>query len=283
MILIADSGSSKTHWKLQTTEGFKDFFSLGINPFFVDQSFVHTQLDNAGLNEYANQVKRIIFYGSGCSSEDRNQFIQSIFKSYFTHANEITIDHDMKAACIALFANQAGIACIIGTGSNSCVWDGQKITANVPALGYILGDEASGSYLGKEILKHYIYQTLPIEIQSYIEREFKVNKEDIFSAVYKGELPNRYLASYAIVATEFRQHPFIQEIVRRGFREFIQYHILCYPEASTLSIGSIGSISAAFREEFESELMKFSLTLRILVKDPIDNLVQYHSDKSITN
>lgn len=276
MILIADSGSSKTHWKLQTPEGIQDFYSLGINPFFVDEAFVFSELDKSGLKSYSDQIKKVIFYGSGCSSEDRNDYIKGIFKAYFPQAKDITVDHDMKAACIALFGHQPGIACIIGTGSNSCVWDGETITANVPALGYILGDEASGSYIGKDILKHFIYQTLPTEISDYISKEYHVNKEDIFNAVYKGELPNRYLASYSKVASEFKAHPFIQEIIQRGFCEFIQYHIACYPESKSYPIGCIGSIASVFKDEFETELAKQGLKLSSLVKDPIENLLKYH-------
>jgi N-acetylglucosamine kinase-like BadF-type ATPase len=276
MILIADSGSSKTHWKLKTDDGMKDFYCLGINPFFASENFVFSELDKSGLSQYKNQVHEIIFYGSGCSSADRKQYITHIFQSYFTHAKNIIVDHDLKAACIALFGNNPGIACIIGTGSNSCVWDGKEITANVPALGYILGDEASGSYIGKEILKHYIYHTLPEEISRFIHVEYQVDKEDIFNAVYKSELPNRYLASYAKVASAFKSNAFIQEIIHRGFQEFVQYHIACYPESNHLSIGAIGSIADVFRDEFEVELSKLNLKLDILVKDPIENIVHYH-------
>ncbi|MFY7860921.1 MAG: hypothetical protein ACOVP5_01745 [Chitinophagales bacterium] len=276
MILLADSGSSKTHWILKSNDGMKEFHTKGINPFFVTPEFVHSELDFAGIGEVKSKITKIIFYGASCSSDDRKQYIQDIFQSYFLNATDIIIDHDLVASCLALFGNKPGIACIIGTGSNSCVWNGIDITANVPALGYILGDEASGAAMGKEILKHYIYKTLPVEIQDYIYKEYGINKEDIFNSVYKDELPNRFLASFSRVAYAFREAPFIQQIIRNGFQDFIRFHITCYQESKTLAIGSVGSISEVFREEFESELAKFNLKLSIVVKEPINNLVKYH-------
>lgn len=276
MILIADSGSSKTHWKLQMENEILDFYSLGINPFFATEEFIHSELNHSGLGAYKEKIHKIIFYGSGCSSEERNRYVSDIFRKYFPNTEDIYIDHDMKAASIALFGNEKGIACIIGTGSNSCVWNGHDITANVPALGYILGDEASGASIGKELLKHYIYHTLPMEISDYIRREYQIDKEDIFEAVYQKPLPNRYLAQYAKVATEYRDTRFVQEIIHKGFRDFVSYHIACYPESKTYPIGAVGSIASVFRREFEVALSEVNLTLSMVVKDPIDNLVRYH-------
>jgi len=276
MILLADSGSSKTHWVLKSKDGLKEFHTKGINPFFVTPEFVHSELDFAGIGSFKSKISKIIFYGASCSSDDRKQYIHDIFQDYFPNAEEIMIDHDMVASCLALFGNKPGIACIIGTGSNSCVWNGQVITSNVPALGYILGDEASGAAMGKEILKHYIYETLPTEIHEYIYKEYGLKKDDIFNAVYKQELPNRFLASFSKVASVFRQDNFIQQLIRNGFRDFIQFHIICYPESKTLPIGSVGSIAEVFREELESELAQFNLNLNIVIKEPIGNLVKFH-------
>jgi glucosamine kinase len=276
MILLADSGSSKTHWVLKSNDGLKEFHTKGINPFFVTPEFVQSELDVSGIGDFKSKISKIIFYGASCSSDDRKQYIHDIFQSYFPNVRDIMIDHDMVASCIALFGNKPGIACIIGTGSNSCVWNGHEITANVPALGYILGDEASGASMGKEILKHYIYKTFPVEIQDYIYKEYGLKKDDIFNAVYKGELPNRFLASFSRVASAFREVPSIQQIIRNGFQDFIQFHIICYPESKTLPIGSVGSISEVFREEFESELAQFNLNLNLVVKEPIGNLVKFH-------
>ena len=277
MFLLAESGSSKTQWRIVSDESIISAETKGINPFFASEEFILNELQNSELAQFQNEITRIVFYGSGCSHEGRNQYLRGIFQKYFPKASEVLVDHDLLASCIALFGKEDGIACIIGTGSNSCVYEKGQITQNVPALGYILGDEASGSYLGKEILKHYIYKTLPIEIQEYIFKEYQLGKEDVFDAVYKKELPNRYLASFAVVASQFRTHPFIREILLRGFNEFVRYHIACYPESKHLPISFVGSIASVFEEELTIAMNKLNLTITKIDSNPIDALVEYYT------
>lgn len=279
MFLLAESGSTKTQWRLFDGDMVHASESMGINPFFADKEFVFTELDKTNIKEYSSQIDKIIFYGAGCSSEERNEFLKAIFKEYFPTCMDIKVDHDMMAACLALFGDGNGIACIIGTGSNSCVYELGKITQNVPALGYILGDEASGAFIGKEILKHYIYKTMPNEIYSFIKDTLKLDKEDVFDAVYKQPLPNRYLASFSTIASEFRQSEFIQSILEKGFDEFIKYHITCYPEAIHYPIAAVGSIAEVFQAEFETVLKTYNLKLTKVDKCPIDALVAYYKSK----
>lgn len=276
MFLIAESGSSKTQWRIAGDGATIEIETKGINPFFASEDFILGELQSSALSQYQNKINRIVFYGSGCSHEERNNYLKNILKNYFPLATDILVDHDLLAACIALFGNDHGIACIIGTGSNSCVYTDGEITQNVPALGYILGDEASGSYLGKEILKHYIYKTLPKDIHDYIVSEYKINKEDIFEAVYKQPLANRFLASFAKIASQFRNHSFIQEILLRGFDEFVRYHIVCYPEAKKYPISFVGSIASVFEDELSTAMKKHGLTISKIDKNPIDALVRYY-------
>ncbi|MBL7789416.1 MAG: hypothetical protein JNL75_06230 [Chitinophagales bacterium] len=277
MFLLAESGSSKTQWRLISGEKIKAAETKGINPFFVTEEFVINELKNSELANFQNDITRIVFYGAGCSHEGRNNFLKGIFKSYFKNANDILVDHDLLASCIALFGKGDGIACIIGTGSNSCVYENGEITHNVPALGYVMGDEASGAYIGKEILKNYIYKTLPKEIHDYILEKYEIDKEDIFDAVYKKDLPNRFLASFAPIASHFKTHPFIQEIILRGFDEFIRYHIICYPESKKLPISFVGSIALVFKEELTLAMQKYDLNITNVDANPIDALIQYYT------
>lgn len=279
MFLIAESGSSKTQWRLVDGDVIIPVETKGINPFFASEDFILNELRNSKLDDYRNLVQKIVFYGSGCSHDARNNYLRGVFQRYFIHANEIYVDHDMLAACIALFGEGKGIACILGTGSNSCVYQNGVITQNVPALGYILGDEASGSYIGKEILKHYIYRTLPEPIQVYIEDEYSVDKEAIFDAVYKKPHPNRFLASFAKVASQFRDHAFIQGILTYGFDEFIRYHVVCYPEVKNYPIGFVGSIASVFEEELFIAMKKYELSIFKIDQNPIDALMEYHLKK----
>lgn len=276
MILIAESGSSKTKWILkdETTDIMVE--TRGINPFFATEEFIYSELNSSELESYRGQVQRIVFFGAGCSHEDRNNFLKTIFGSYFQNAKDILVEHDMLAAGIALFGHESGIACIIGTGSNSCVFENGKVVQNVPALGYILGDEASGAYIGKEILRHYIYKTLPKEIYDFIHKKYAIDKEDIFEAVYKKPLPNRYLASFATVASEFRGTAFIQHVLSEGFNVFIKYHILCYPESKNYPIGFVGSIAAVFEEELQNCMTKHGLTVHKIENNPIQSLARFY-------
>lgn len=281
MFLLAESGSSKTQWRIVSNEDIISCETKGINPFFATEEFIHSELQNSDLANFRNDITRIVFFGAGCSHEGRNNYLKDVFKNYFSNANEVIVDHDLLAACIALFGKEDGIACIIGTGSNSCVYENGKITQNVPALGYILGDEASGAYLGKEILKHYIYKTLPEEIQSYISKEYQIDKEDIFEAVYKKELPNRFLASFSMVASKFKTHPFIREILLHGFDEFVRYHIACYPESKYLPISFVGSIASVFEEELTIAMNKFNLTIAKIDSHPVDALVRFYTSSKL--
>lgn len=277
MFLLAESGSSKTQWRIIDGDKVIAVETKGINPFFSDEQFILEQFNQSELVNYREEIQHIQFFGAGCSSVDRNEYIKSIFKAYFNHTSIVQIDHDMLAACIALFGRENGIACIIGTGSNSCVYNEEKITQNIPALGYVLGDEASGAYIGKEILRHYIYHTLPGDIQQYIYSTYnKLDKEEIFNAVYKHPHPNRYLASFSIIASEFKEHHFIQNILSQGFDEFIKYHILCYPEAKTIPIAAVGSIAAVFENEFRAVLHRYNLELTKVDKNPIEALTKFY-------
>lgn len=276
MLLLAESGSTKTQWRLFDHDMIHSFETMGINPFFADKEFVFSELDKTNLKDYNESITNIVFYGAGCSSEDRNLFLQEIFQDYFCKCTDIKVDHDMMAACIALFGSGNGIACIIGTGSNSCVFEDGKITQNIPALGYILGDEASGAFIGKELIKHYIYKTLPSEIYDYMKNEMKVDKEEVFDAVYKQSMPNRYLASFSVIASEFRSTPCIQAILAQGFEEFTKYHINCYPEAQNYPIAAVGSIAEVFQTEFEAVLSNNNLKLAKVDKAPIHALVEYY-------
>lgn len=278
MKLIADSGSSKTHWVLLMPNGStKEFYSKGLNPFFIDKEFVHLELQKAGFESYREKILEIVFYGAGCSNIERNFFLENSLSQYFTSAVKIKIDHDMMGASIALFGNQKGIACILGTGSNSCVYNGVEIIENMPAIGYILGDEGGGAYFGKEILRQYIYKNLPIPIQNYMHDELKLDKEVIFESVYKNSLPNRYLASFSTIYTKFKDDEFIQKTLHNGFDEFVKYHILCYKESSQYPLGFVGSIAYYFKHELELVLKKYNLKADIVLKNPIDGILKYNS------
>lgn len=276
MVLIVDSGSTKAHWAYFQNEKIQIFETKGMSPYFVDSEFVFNELDQSDAIHLKANVDTIYFYGTGCSHEKMNEKLRIIFKNYFTNVQQIDINHDMKAACIALFGNKKGIACILGTGSNSCVYDGKDIVANIPAPGFVLGDEAGGAFLGKSILRAFIYKKLSPQIMNYLQEEMKLKEVEIYENIYSRPQANRYLASFAPILHQFKLDESIQEILQSAFDEFIKFHILDYPQHKDLPIAAVGSVAYYFQEEFTNALKKYELSLSHVEKEPILALAKFH-------
>lgn len=277
MILFADSGSTKTAWLLYnpTTKEKKYFETLGINPIVHHHEEIFQKVfSNTELVALAKEVKELKFFGAGCSSTERNNLAASALKSIFTNA-QIEIDHDMKAAAYAICGSQPGIACILGTGSNSIFFDGENLVDSYAGIGYILGDEASGAYFGKIILRDFLYHLLPVEIEEYLLQEFKLEKNTIFQLVYKEASPNRYLASFAPVLSKFRDTDYAQVVLQKGFTEFFDFHITCFEDYQDYPIGFVGSIANEFKTELKRVADDFECTLGKFVTNPIDDIADY--------
>jgi N-acetylglucosamine kinase-like BadF-type ATPase len=276
MILVADSGSTKTSWILQGEGVSRHFHTIGLNPLFIDATGIATVIQKSEMNSWAAEVKEVYFYGASCSSTARNKVVQDGLSLIFTGAKKIEVDHDMKSASIALCGNKPGVACILGTGANSCLWDGQNIVESIEAPGFILGDEASGAYFGKKIIALYLYKRLPKEISSFIEANYSSKKDDIYKAVYQEKFPNLYLATYAKIYSAFRTEKLIQEILRDGFQEFVTYHLLPYDQIEKREIHFVGSIAYHFKEELSEVLLRNGLTPGDFLANPVERLLQWH-------
>lgn len=213
MKLIADSGSTKTDWVLEHEGVVKQRFeTVGLNPFFVNADAVSEALEQSFVKGPNLNVDQVWFYGAGCSSSQRNKVVYRGISKVLPLSN-IQIFHDLMGASRALFHNEPGIACIMGTGSNTCFYNGTQIVKNVPALGYVLGDEGSGSHLGKELIRSYLYGELPEVVVNHIEQHYHLTKEIIFEKVYSLPQPNRFLASLAPVCSEFQDVPEMKQLV----------------------------------------------------------------------
>ncbi len=285
MILFADSGSTKTSWLLydKKNDSRKYFETLGINPIIHHHEEIFQKVySNADLVAVAENVAELKFFGAGCSSPERNKLAQAALKSVFTKAN-IEIDHDMKAAAYAICGNEPGIACILGTGSNSIFFDGLNLVESYAGIGYILGDEASGAYFGKILLRDFLYHLLPVEIEQYLLNEYKLEKNTIFQLVYKEASPNRYLASFAPVLSKFRDTDYVQVTLQRGFTEFFDFHVSCFENYQDYPIGFVGSIANNFKEELQKVAIDFECTLGKFVQRPIDDIADYFIGKSQSN
>jgi N-acetylglucosamine kinase-like BadF-type ATPase len=277
MILFADSGSTKTAWLLYdpTTELKKYFETVGINPIIHHHEEIYQKIfSNSELIAVADKVTQIRFFGAGCSSPERNRLAEAALKSIF-HNAVIEIDHDMKAAAYAICGNQPGIACILGTGSNSIFFDGETLVESYAGIGYILGDEASGAYFGKTIIRDFLYHLLPQEMEEYLLNEYKLEKNTIFQLVYKEASPNRYLASFAPVLSKFRETDYAQVVLQKGFTEFFDFHVSCFENYQEYPIGFVGSIATTFNQELTKVADDFECTLGKFVTNPIEEIADY--------
>jgi glucosamine kinase len=278
MYLIAESGSTKCDWMLVDQLGnYVDLYkTMGYNPFFHSSEFIKDDLgSHKDLIHIADKVERLYFYGAGCENLNLNLIIKVALQSIFKNA-KVFVEHDMKAAAYSTFDGEPCITCIIGTGSNSCYFDGSVIHEEVPALAYILGDEASGSYLGKKLIAAYLYKKLPKEIAYDFDKEFGLTKEDIFDRVYNKPHANVYLASFTRFVGRHKEHPFINDFVMQGLRDFFEYHVKCYEKYQSMPVHFVGSVAFHFQDELKLVAKEFNVTLGRIVKEPIMNLLEYH-------
>ena len=279
MILFADSGSTKTSWLLYNpaTKAKSYFDTLGINPTVQSHEEILQKIHtNQNLIAIAGSVQSVRFFGAGCSSDERNALVENALKTVFKNAATIIVDHDMKAAAVAICGSEPGIACILGTGSNSIFYDGENLTESYAGIGYVLGDEASGAYFGKQILRDFLYHLLPEEMNAHLINEYQAEKNKIFQLVYKEASPNRYLASFAPLLSKFRDTDYVQVTLQKGFTEFFDFHISCFENYQDYPIGFVGSIAIHFKEELQQVANDFECTIGKLVQNPIDDIADHY-------
>ncbi|NCI46868.1 N-acetylglucosamine kinase [Sediminibacterium soli] len=275
-ILIADSGATKCEWRLIGKDGKKSIVTQGISPYFLTGDQIHALLQKELLPKLKNlSVKKVFFYGTGLSNKENAGTVQKVLKKVFAGA-AVEVQTDLVGAARALSGKTKGIVCILGTGSNSCYYDGKKIVKNSPGLGYVLGDEGSGAYLGKKVVQYYLYNTFDEDLLNRFEKKFQVSKVEILDRVYKQPLANRYLASFAIFLAENRGHYMIENIIEDGLNDFFFTHLYKYRETWTLPIHFIGSIAFGFRDVLKELCQSYELDLGKVVKTPIQGLIDYH-------
>jgi glucosamine kinase len=220
-------------------------------------------------------VQEIYFYGTGLGNPNNVKIVKAVFKKLFPKS-KTEVQNDLLAAARALCGKSKGIACILGTGANSCFYNGKKIVKNSPGLGYILGDEGSGAYLGKKVVQYYLYNTYDEELKARFEKRFMVTPMEILENVYKKPLANRYLASYAIFLAENRGHYMIENIIEDGLNDFFFTHLYKYRESWTHPIHFVGSIAFGFKDVLKELCSTYELELGRVLKAPMQGLIEYH-------
>lgn len=276
MILLADSGSTKTEWKaIEGEVPSESIFSSGINPYFLGSEQIIINLKKEVPSLEGKPFDSVFFYGTGCNSEAREKVIRDALDKYLKSAN-IFIGSDLLGAARALCGNEPGIACIMGTGSNSCYYDGKKIAANVAPLGYILGDEGGAAVLGKKLLSAVLKKQMSEAVINRFYETFNITRIEILENVYTKPFPNRFLGSFAKFISANIEMPELQEIVRSSFNEFIRRNILQYPESADYPVHFTGSISWYFRPLLLEQLEKNGLRAGKIILHPMPELVKYH-------
>ncbi|MBW6492749.1 MAG: ATPase [Lentimicrobium sp.] len=278
MFLIADSGSTKTHWCVINGKDKKLFQTIGINPYQMDNFAIKEVLEKE-LYPYIQpeSIRDLYFYGAGCSTYQKCNMIDSVLQGFFTNAN-IDVHHDLLGAARALCGHEKGIACILGTGSNSCYYDGKEIKSQMCSLGYVLGDEGGGAYLGKQLIQDYYQTEMPADVLELFRMEFNPMLENILDNTYNQPRPNRYLASYSPFILKYINHPYFYNLVSSSFDDFFSKYVLKFPESKTTKIHFLGSIAFHFSELLKESAQRVNLQIGKIFESPIQGLVDYHAN-----
>lgn len=278
MILIVDSGSTKSDWVILNQIG-KEILrieTVGFNPYFISSEEIQYEiLKNEKLLKFKKSVTKIFFYGAGCSSKKMNIVVEKALSKIFLSA-EILVAHDLLAAAYAAYNGKPAIVCILGTGSNSCYFDGEKLYEETPSLAYILGDEGSGNNLGKRILQAYFLKKIPTRLHEAFRERYNLTSEELNKNVYQNQFANKYLATFSRFVADHKYEPFIQKLIYDSLKEFFMNQVLPYKEARSSEINFIGSVAHYYEEILYAVAAEFHLRIGFVIRKPIDNLVKYH-------
>lgn len=276
MILIADSGSTKTDWcVVENGKLIQQIFTKGTNPFFQTQEEISQEIEEALLPQLGdNKIESVFFYGAGCVFPDK---IETVRLAIAKHINaSIEVGSDLVAAARALCGSQPGIACIMGTGSNSCFYNGTEIVDNVSPLGFILGDEGSGAVLGKMLVGDCLKNQLSPELKEKFFAQFDLTPAKILERVYKQPFPNRFLASLSPFLVQNIEQPEIKQIVMNGFKAFLTRNVMQY-DYKNHSVSFVGSVAFYYKEILADVAAQLDIKLGTIIKSPMDGLIAYHS------
>ncbi|MDN6279727.1 MAG: N-acetylglucosamine kinase [Psychroflexus sp.] len=283
MILVADGGSTKCDWLLLDDQGdmVLKTRTKGINPAVFKAEVLKARLrENEELTALIPKVHRVDFFGAGCGTATPREHLYQILQEFFPKA-EIKVGEDMEAAALSA-TNEPGIICILGTGSNSCYFDGKNVHMEIESLGYILMDEASGNYFGKRLIRNYYYKTMPKELALEFEKRYDLSADTIKRNIYREDNPNTYLADFAeFIFTAEERNGYFYKLIYEGMQKFIESRVLCYKQAQNVPIHFIGSI-AYFSEDIIRDVAKpYHLNIGNIIRRPIDGLIDHYKKNII--
>lgn len=280
-ILIADSGSTKTDWiLLEGKDVVASYKTIGFNPYFqtADQIYDEIILNlKPFIGNKLNDITELFYYGAGCSNEVNCEIVAAGIKSALD-IKKINVSHDLLAAARALCGDKPGIACILGTGSNSCLYDGVHVSENVPSTGYMFGDDGSGAHIGKTFIQAYFDNLLPLKIREAFEKE-GYHREEILDNVYKKGMPSKYLASVSGFVSKHIKDNFVRNLVKNCFISFFHKQVSKYSNSRNYIVNSVGSIGYYYRDILSEVADEEGYKMGKVIKSPIDGLIEFHQSK----
>jgi len=281
MIVIADGGSTKTNWCLINEEQQKIYFNTeGYNPYFASTEYITQSLrKNLPADLEIEKVKEVNYYGAGVHNEEKAAVVADALKQVFTNAKTF-VGHDLLAAARALLGRKAGFAAILGTGTNTCLYDGEKITYTINSGAYILGDEGSGCHIGKKLLIDYLRGYMPEAVRESFWNTYKLTPDDIQENVYSKPLASRFCASFSKFVYDNNMHiEYTRGLVKSSFNEFFKNLVSHYPNYQSYEFNCIGSVGYNFRNVLEETALEYGMQMGKLVRSPIDDLVKFHLEQ----
>lgn len=282
MILICDCGSTKAEWVLlDGNTVVKGLITNGFNPNYSDNSTMNDIVREVSDSIDNQNVSNVFFYGSGCGSGANQVKMKLIISKFFSKA-KTEVYPDTLAACHALFGNNPGVACILGTGSNACVYDGSTITESVASLGFMIGDEGSGCHIGKRIVHDYFLGIMPDDLRTKFDAKYHLDREVFLKKVYQGEQPSRFLAEFAKFASENVDNQYVKKIVGECFDQFVDGYLFGVPRltARNDSVGFVGSVAFNFKDILVKCLEKHNIKCEKILKNPMEGLIEYYKDQN---
>ncbi len=279
MLLIADSGGTKTTWAFVETSDEVDYSETdGMHPYF-QTTYQLSQTVQHLPQEWVAETKELYFYGAGLGAKEQASKIEYVLKDYFSDSTQIEVQTDMVGTARALCQHEAGMTAILGTGSNTCLYDGQQIVQNSRGFGFILGDEGSGAVMGKCLITDYLYNRIPKGFRYKLEDRYDLTTDDILKRVYQEDAPNRYLASFSHFIYEYREETYFQTLLQAHFSDFFEKCIVVFDDYENLPLHLTGSIAFYFLADIQRVAAKFGVSIGKVLRDPLEGLVAYHSGR----
>lgn len=280
MIAIVDGGSTKCDWVILENDGTEVLKTetIGFNPNIIKAELIAPEIENnQALSKFHDYIEHIFFYGSGCGTAEKKLIVEREIQKVFTNA-QIHVKEDLLAAAYAAYRGVPAIVCILGTGSNACYFDGEKVKTELPSLGFLIGDEGSGSALGKQLVRHYFMKKLPPDLHQQFTEIYQLNIDDLLKNMYHNPRANAYMADFTRFIVDRKTHPYFQNFIYKELKNFLEFQVMPYEECRDCEVNFIGSIAYFFEDSLRAAASDFHFKIGTVVQKPIESLVNYHRD-----